>query len=279
MKHLAILTDRTNCNLVPDEQGMDIVFLENGIKCSVIIWDEVDWNQYKNILIRSPWDYSTKIDLFKQKISKAKVAGVNIIHSPEILYWNMDKSYLSELQAKINVVQTICVENFKSSSTYAYFSKLGPTLVFKPKVGAGGRDTFKVNINDDKDILKVLDKTSVLVQPYMASIVDEGEYSFIFFNSIFSHAVVKKAAKGEFRVQDNHGGTVSKYNPLKSELEEIQQMLNSIPYKTVYARVDVIRHKNSFYLMELEIIEPELFLRFSENGMENFAKALITKLQ
>lgn len=278
MKQLTILTDFVNKNLVPDEQGLPEVFNENGIEAKVVIWDQVDWTQFKNILIRSPWDYSSKSELFKNKINEAQAAGVNIIHSPEILYWNMDKTYLNELADKTNVVRTICVENFNSKDCTPFFEELGNTLVFKPKIGAGGRDTFKVNQADSLDCLKVLDGTSVLIQPYIAAIVDEGEYSFIYFNGNFSHAVLKNAKEGEFRVQDNHGGTVQKYQPKESELSAIKQMLNSIPFETTYARVDVVRHSGTFYLMEMEIIEPELFFRFSDKGMKTFAQALYTKL-
>lgn len=278
MKQLTILTDLVNKNLVPDEQGMLQVFKNNGINPSVVIWDEVDWTQYKNILIRSPWDYSSKSELFKNKINEAHAVGVNIIHSPEILYWNMDKSYLNELAAKINVVRTICVDQFDCGDTANYFNELGNTLVFKPKVGAGGRNTFKVNINDDKKNLKILDETSVLVQPFIPAIVEEGEYSFIYFDGQFSHSVLKNAKAGEFRVQDNHGGTVKKYHPTNDELVIIQQMLEAIPFATIYARVDVVRHEGSFSLMEMEIIEPELFFRFSDGGMKRFAHALYSKL-
>ena len=278
MKQLTILTDIDNKNLVPDEKGLEVVFRQNGIEPNVVIWDQVDWTQFKNILVRSPWDYSSKSELFKSKINEAHAAGVNIIHSPEILFWNMDKSYLSELADKTNVVRTICVESFNSKGILQYFEKLGSTLVFKPKIGAGGRDTFKVHKDDNTDLLRVLDGTSVLVQPYISAIIDEGEYSFIYFNGEFSHSVLKNAKEGEFRVQDDHGGVVKKYLPKESELKTIKQMLESIPFETNYARVDVVRHEGTFYLMEMEIIEPELFFRFSDKGMERFAKALYPSL-
>lgn len=278
MKNLTILTDLVNKDLVPDEQGLEEIFLKNNIKTNVVIWDQIDWTKSKNILIRSPWDYSEKSELFKSKLNEAHKAGCNIIHKPEVIYWNMDKSYLNELAEKTNVVKTICIDNFEIKNIMGYFDELGDTLVFKPKVGAGGRDTFKIHKDEDKSLLNVLKNTSVLIQSYIPSIVDEGEYSFIFFNGKFSHSVLKNAAEGEFRVQDNHGGVVKAYTPKNDELSIISQMLASIPYKTIYARVDVVRHEGSFALMEMEIIEPELFFRFSEDGMSNFAKALYSNL-
>lgn len=275
MKSLAILTDLTNKNMVPDEVDLPKVFKEAEVEFDVVIWDQADWTQYKNVLIRTPWDYSEKSDLFEQKINEAIEANVNIIHSPEIIRWNMDKKYLIELSTKMKVVRTECEEQFNSKTASSYFDTLGVNeLVFKPKIGAGGRDTFKLEKNDDLSVLDVLNGQPVLIQPYISSITEIGEYSFIFFDSEFSHAVLKKAKEGEFRVQDNHGGTVFAYEPNNLELEQIQKMLHALHYKTVYARVDVVKHEGEFFLMEMEIIEPELFFRFSKNGMERFVSAV-----
>lgn len=275
MKNLAILTDSKNENMVPDEVELLSVFENAGVNFDVIIWDQVDWTQYKNVLIRTPWDYSEKSELFLQKISKAMQANVNIIHSPDIIRWNMDKKYLIELSSKMKVVRTECVEQFDPQTAASYFKVLGVNdLVFKPKIGAGGRDTFKVGIKDDLSVLDGLKKQSVLIQPYISSISEIGEYSFIFFDGEFSHAVLKKVKEGEFRVQDDHGGTVSGYEPNEDEVLQIKKMLNALKYKTVYARVDVVKHEGQFLLMEMEIIEPELFFRFSKNGMENFVNAV-----
>lgn len=274
MRNLAILTDRENKGLVADEQGLLDVFDKYSVEHELVIWDEVDWTNYKNILVRTPWDYALKSTLFIEKIKQAQVAGVNIIHHPDILFWNMDKNYLVELASKMNVVRTVTVENFNHQKAAKYFEELANELVFKPKVGAGGRDTFRLKSTDSLEELKSLNGSAVLVQPFVTSVTEVGEYSFMFFNGEFSHAVLKKVKAGEFRVQDDHGGSAYAHNPTQEQLKQVQTMLQNIPYDTVYARVDVVEHEGAFALMEMEIIEPELFFRFSKNGMENFVNAV-----
>lgn len=278
MTTLGILTDSNNPNLVPSEKGLEKAFSDAGVVNEVIVWDQTNWSGFKNILIRTPWDYADKSDLFINKIKQATDLGINIIHDPEIILWNMDKGYLTELANSIKVVQTLSEENFNLKLINKYFEKLGPKLVIKPKVGAGGKNTFKVDKDDNLEPLKVLSDTSVIIQPFIESIQSEGEYSFIFFDSIFSHAVVKKAKAGEFRIQEEHGGKTQKYEPSDSEISQTKSMLESLKFKTTYARVDVVRHLGEMYLMEMEVIEPELFLPFSHDGAAKFVAAVKAKL-
>lgn len=273
MKKLGILTDDNNPNLVPSELGLDNTFSQFNIQNDIIIWDQVNWNQYENILIRSPWDYAQKNKLFINKLEQAVSLGINIIHSIDIIKWNMDKSYLIELGTKMNVVPTISLDKLSLDLIDDYFEKLGSALVVKPKVGAGGKNTFKVS-KKSIDQLEVLIGQAVLIQPFIKSIKSEGEYSFIFFDGIFSHAVLKTAVKDEFRIQQEYGGNTIAYEPTTHEVDEVKYMLAQLNFKTIYARVDVVRHEQKFFLMELELIEPELFLPYGQNSAGKFVKAV-----
>lgn len=273
MKKLLYLTDHKNINLVPDEKGIVDLFLQYNIKVDIRVWDKVDWNSYKNILIRTPWDYSDKRELFLEKVNNLK--NSNLIHSSEIINWNLDKDYLVELMdKKLNIVPTISLKHFDPNQVQSYLDQYG-TIVLKPKVGAGGKNTFKLSSPSSE--IEILRGTDVLLQPYFSAITEEGEYSFIFFAGQFSHAVLKTPKIGEFRVQDDHGGHVVAYKPTPSEVIEAKHFLDSIDFDTLYARVDLVRKDNMFYLMELELIEPELFFRFSDKGMERFV-ALIASV-
>jgi glutathione synthase/RimK-type ligase-like ATP-grasp enzyme len=273
LKKLGILTDENNPNLIPSERGLDNTFSKLNIQNDVIIWDQVDWSQYENILIRSPWDYAQKNKLFINKLEQAVSLGINIIHDIDIINWNMDKSYLIELGAKMNVVPTISLDKLSLDLVDNYFEKLGSTLVVKPKIGAGGKNTFKVS-RENIDQLKVLIGQALLVQPFIDSIKSQGEYSFIFFDGVFSHAVLKTAVNDEFRIQQEYGGKTIAYEPASDEVDEIKFMLSQLNLKTIYARVDVVRHDHKFFLMELELIEPELFLPFGQNSAAKFVKAV-----
>ncbi|HNW42936.1 MAG TPA: hypothetical protein PKI19_00425 [Elusimicrobiales bacterium] len=277
MLPLLYLTDGRNRDLIPDEAGIDRAFRAAGIEIAVKVWDETDWNSYANILIRTPWDYALKTGLFLEKLSGAAQRGANILHPEKTVRWNIDKSYLVELYRKGHkVVPTYIEDEFGPATPGKYFKKHG-TLVLKPRIGAGGRDTFKVSPESAPSSYAALRGRSVLVQPFIPEIETGGEYSFIFFGGEFSHAVLKKARGGEFRVQDRHGGTVEAYSPSAAEIGEAAALLRGGP-DTVYARVDAVKRGGELLLMELEILEPELFFRFSRDGMARFAAAVRKRL-
>jgi glutathione synthase/RimK-type ligase-like ATP-grasp enzyme len=276
---LLYLTDKANSALIPDETGIEKAFAAAGVRIDVRVWDEADWSGWRNILIRTPWDYARKADLFRRKISEASARGANLIHSERIVNWNIDKRYLVELsKAGRKVVPTFVEENFSAACLPRYFADYG-TLVLKPSVGAGGLDTFKVSAADPAEKYAALEGRGVLVQPFVPEIETLGEHSFIFFNEEFSHAVVKRAKSGEFRVQDDHGGTVHPYTPSAGEIASATEIIKSVGLDTVYARVDAVRWRGEYHLMELEILEPELFFRFSQGGMDRFAAAVRARLK
>ena len=271
---LLYLTDKKHSALIPDEAGIAGAFAQEGVGLDIRVWNETDWSAWRNILIRTPWDYARAPGLFLEKEAAASAAGASVIHPEKIIRWNMDKRYLVQLsEAGHKVVPTHVEENFSAASLPPYFAKYGP-LVLKPRVGAGGADTFKVFPGDEPGRLAPLAGVSVLVQPFVPEIETEGEHSFIFFDEEFSHSILKKAKPGEFRVQDAHGGTVQAYTPAPGEVEEVSAILKAVGLDTAYARVDVVRRNGGFHLMELEILEPELFFRFRPEAMGRFARAV-----
>ncbi|MDD4003717.1 MAG: hypothetical protein PHW69_00750 [Elusimicrobiaceae bacterium] len=274
---LLYLTDRKNRALIPDEKGIAGAFASAGMNVAIAIWDETDWDPYPNILIRTTWDYTLKPDLFLSKIRAATRRGQAVIHPEHVIRWNIDKRYLVELaRAGHKVVPTCVEENFRPGTLAKYFGQY-PALVLKPAIGAGGRDTFKMSAHDDPLKPAALFGGTVLIQPFIPEIETVGEHSFIFFNEEFSHAVLKKAGTGEFRVQDDHGGTVEAYSPSGEEIRQARRLLQSAGRDTTYARVDAVKWNGEFHLMELEIIEPELFFRFSNHAMNRFALAVRAK--
>lgn len=274
MLPLLYLTDAAHRDLIPDEKGIAAAFEAEGVEIDVRAWDEIDWTGWRNILIRTPWDYARRPGLFLEKLSAATAAGSSVVHPEKIVRWNIDKRYLARLwEAGHRVVPTRVEENFSAASLPGYFDAFGP-LVLKPRVGAGGADTFKHFPGDDPATLAPLAGLSVLVQPFVPEIETEGEHSFVFFEGEFSHAVRKKARAGEFRVQDGHGGTAHAYGPSAGEIAEAAAILGAAAPDTVYARVDMVRRRGGFHLMELEILEPELFFRFRPEAMGRFARAV-----
>jgi len=272
MIQLLYLTDKDNLDLIPEERSELYKFKELGIEPIVKVWDEVNWNDYKYILIRTVWDYSSKSILFLDKIKSAEENGSIVIHSSSIINWNIDKSYLLEFQKmNLSIVETKVVNNLNADHVSLALKEFS-NLVIKPKIGAGGKDTFIVNSTAllDSSLLG----QDVLIQPFIPEIQTIGEFSYLFFGGEFSHCVLKRPMKGEFRVQDDHGGSVMAFDPTIDQINNAKLYISSLPFKTVYARVDVVESCGKMLLMELELIEPELFLRFSKNGMNCFIESI-----
>ena len=258
-----LLTD--NLGLRSDDQHLVDALTKLNSNVVISDWETVDLSGPCNVLIRTPWNYPQKITSFLNKLSDVEQSGGKIIHAREIIKWNAHKSYLC--QCPFAVKTEVIRINQDSELEYP--------VVIKPVYGAGGVNTYCVN--DYNEYLKLSPHfgEEFLVQPYIENITQEGEYSFIYFQHHFSHAVIKKPQGGEFRVQDDFGGSVEKYVPDEQEIREVQKMLNTFPHRYEYARVDFVKHEGKTLLMELEVIEPELFFRFHPDGAEMFAKNII----
>jgi glutathione synthase/RimK-type ligase-like ATP-grasp enzyme len=118
-----------------------------------------------------------------------------------------------------------------------------------------------------------------MIQPFLESIHSVGEYSLYFFEGNFSHAIVKKPQQGDFRVQEDFGGTQESITPSDKLMQAAKAVVKHLPEGTFYARVDLLPDsKEDFVLMELELIEPGMYFRFCDNAAENFANAIEAKL-
>lgn len=266
--NLKILTSSALPTLCPDDRNLVDCLNKNNIKAEILIWDKDQVPNDSKVLIRTVWDYALKKKEFLSLLSRLNPG--QLINPVETVKWNMDKSYLVELKNKgASVVDTEVQYSFspKDLEDYSY------PIVVKPLVGASGYNTFLLK-SYEEDTLSVLKGSDVLIQPFIESIQTIGEYSYIYFAGKFSHAVLKKAKSGEFRVQDDHGGTVEKYQPNATELEEVDNILKHVDHNWTYARVDVVQNNQALELMELELIEPELFFRFSTNGENRLAEAI-----
>jgi glutathione synthase/RimK-type ligase-like ATP-grasp enzyme len=202
-----------------------------------------------------------------------KARNIRCFNSTDIVKWNMNKSYLLELaQKNINVVPTKIASKFSKDDIQ---NEVFP-IVVKPLYGASGVDTFLLKESTYSQNISNLYGREVMIQPYMESIKTEGEYSFLFFNGEFSHAVLKQSTNDDFRIQEGYGGVVKPYEPNEQELKQIINIVKYTNLSLAYCRVDVVKDDNIFKLMELELIEPELFFRFSIQGEEKLVEAVIS---
>jgi len=252
-----------------------------GWKAEEISWrnENVNWNDYDSVIVRSTWDYQNDSEKFISVLEK--IYGVSHLENDlDLMKWNMNKNYLFDLEQKgIKIVDTIWEKNFNTKLAHEYFEKLDTDeIIIKPNISANADNTFRLTIEKLNQNLKLLEKIfavrEFMVQPFLKSIIDEGEYSLFFFNGMFSHSVLKKPKENDFRVQEEHGGNIQPFK-VSSELiliaENIIKKLSTIP---LYGRVDLVRTKeNKFALIELELIEPSLYLNKDTQAPVKFVKA------
>lgn len=252
-----------------------------GYEIEVISWQQtvVKWSEYVAVIIRTTWDYQNNLAAFLQVLKQ--IESQTLLANPfEIVQWNADKIYLNDLAKKgAKIVPTIWINgNIDASKIQQWFDQLeSDEIVIKPRVSATAQDTFwlKRGQEDIESLSKIFENRPCMVQPFMKAIVDEGEYSLFYFNGEYSHAILKTPKTADFRVQEEHGGIIQAINPTANLLAAGEEILKCISRTLLYARVDFVRTENNeFALMELELIEPSLYLRNSENAPYLFAKAI-----
>ncbi|MEJ8756095.1 hypothetical protein WG947_03745 [Pontibacter sp. H259] len=258
-----------------------------GLPVSWQVWDDesIEWSQFDAIIIKSPWDYFDKIDAFYTWLNKVEDAGCKVLNPVKTLRWNADKLYFKDMQAEgVTIVPTVWLEQGSTFDAEKAFAELGSEkIIVKPRVSGGAKNTFALTINEalekTSEINQLLQHEGFLAQPFLEEIKTDGEWSFIFFNGTYSHTVLKTAKPGDFRVQHFFGGTVHTPIPPANLLATAQTIVDKFAKDCLYARVDGVALNNELVLMELELIEPFLFLSTSENSLERYYEALIAQLK
>jgi glutathione synthase/RimK-type ligase-like ATP-grasp enzyme len=266
-------------------QGL-LPFLQGkAIAIQAEIWDDpnVDWQTYDVALLRMPWDYHQKFDAFNVWLDRMESLGIRLLNDYSIVRWNMDKHYLQEIaDAGFDVISSVFLEKNETENISSVFDTLqSDQLIIKPCVSGGSKNTLKIDretaVDKAGEIATLLQQGAYLAQPFMKEIND-GEWSFIFFNNTYSHTILKKPREGDFRVQQFFGGTIDPVYPDQNFIDRASSYLSAFAPDTFYARVDGLMVNGKFMLMELELVEPFLYLAYAANAPENFYDALIKRL-
>jgi len=282
--HISFVTYNEKSELTPDDELLADYLRTKGISVSPAAWndDAVDWKQYDAIVLRSTWDYHKKIDHFNVWLDKLEQLRCNVLNPVAIIKWNQNKKYLVDLinQGKHIPSFVFCAQNNYASLEEILAVTQWEKVVVKPAVSGGSFNTWVTTVSAAKsaqpEFESMLAGGDVIVQKFMNEIVGEGELSLMFFNKVFSHAVLKKASQGDFRVQSQFGGTVENVQPGDDIIQYATSLLDDIDEPLLYARVDGVVSDGQFFLMELELIEPALFMAYHPNACENFFGALET---
>lgn len=256
--------------------------LENrGVGARLVPWDSsFDWATADLVVIRSPWDYFERLDEFLEWTMN--VESVTRLTNPfSVVKWNTHKGYLLDLAAAdIAIVPT----QILPMGVEDVSSRLLPPgeVVIKPAVSIGAIGALRSRSDDPQAIAHIIDlarEGDVLVQPFISSVLDSGETSLIFAGSRMSHAVRKLPATGDFRVQDHHGGTVVPHQASVDEIAVAEAALELAPSPVTYARVDLVSTDQGPVVMELELVEPALFLDVNPSAAGIFVEAFLSLLE
>jgi len=265
----------------PDDMLLVPLLATQGWIVKPAIWNDpaVDWSQFDCVVVRSTWDYFLDYPAFQNWLTGLEKKKVRVFNSLPTLRWNLDKSYLKKLQT--SGVPTIPT-HFIDEETH--LADLCATtgwdqLVLKPTVSADGHGTIRFAASDASQHQNFLDqrlkKSSMMLQPYLPGVTQNGERSYLYFNKKFSHCVLKKPKAGEFLVQTTHGGSAQEVAPQMQDFKIAEHVLSLVPEDLLYARVDLIENAGKTYLGELELVEPSLYFALNRSSLDKFVSALI----
>ena len=240
---------------------------------------DVQWSDFEAVIIRTPWDYHHRISDFLAVIDQIDQSSARLINSAEIVRWNIDKSYLKDLQNEgLPIVPTQWREGIQWQDVLKAFDLFDvDEVVLKPTIGAGARDTFRIKQGQQPvaNVEALYQNRTAMLQPFLPSVVQQGEWSLFYFGGTYSHAVLKTPAEGDFRVQEEYGSNLQAVIPSEDLLEVAQRSLRVIGETLVYARIDLVRLVDSTpAIMELELIEPSLYFPYEEASPDRFAEAI-----
>lgn len=286
MKPIALAT----CAEQPDISADDLLFAKalqaRGADALGAPWNSpaVPWDAFRAVVIRSTWDYHKQPAQFAAWLDTLASAGVPVLNPVGTIRWNADKRYLLELaDAGLDVIPTrVCAwEQLES----AIRPDRGRPVVIKPTISGNSWHTTRGIAGSDA-LSQAIDRLpphlDYLVQPYLPDIESAGEWSLVFIDGHYSHAVRKRPAHGDYRVQSDFGGRATAEDPPATVLaaaRDCLQALHTLGHgPQAYARIDGIETGGRFRLMELELIEPHLFLRSHPASADRLARAVLGRL-
>jgi glutathione synthase/RimK-type ligase-like ATP-grasp enzyme len=268
--------------MTPDDRLVADALRAKGVGVRSAVWNAagIDWSQFDAVVIRSTWDYHLAPERYGDWLRSFPRGGGRLWNPPEAVLQNLNKRYLCGLASRaVEVVPTIYVHASDGVRLRELLEDRGwGEAVIKPAVSANARGTWRTALStaaaDQARFAGQLRGQDLLVQPFLPEVI-QGEWSFIFFGGRYSHAVLKRPAAGDFRVQRDFGGHSVPAIPAATLIEQAALVLSAADQPLLYARVDGIEREGRLVLMELEINEPYLFIGSSDGAAGRFADAIM----
>ncbi len=225
-------------------------------------------------------DYFERIAELKAWLDRVEASGIPLVNSASLVRWNLDKVYLLELAARgVKIIPTLHFKGGPSQNLTELLEQAGwDRAVIKPAISGCAFRTYVVDRGTaavhQAEAQALQASVGLLVQPFLPEIGRVGEHSLIFFNGVFSHAVLKKPVPNEFRVQIQFGGTASGISPTPKMIQSAERVLAALPEAPLYARVDGVVLGEELHLMEVELIEPYLYLDAAPGSAATYVATL-----
>lgn len=274
-------------NILLEDRLLADALQEAGAESERLSWDDarVLTDPAHALVFRTTWDYFDRFAEFSRWLGQASALR-KLLNPPDLVRWNMDKHYLFDLQAAgVAVPPAIyTLPGVAAAGLEKALDMPWKEMVLKPAVSGAGRLTFRLTADelaaDRPRWLALMESEPFLIQEFQEQVLTYGEVSLMFFDGQYSHAVRKQARPGEFRVQDDFGGTVAPWQPRQEETDMAFKALACCPELPVYARVDLVPSAGGVPLVqELELIEPELWMRFYPPSAGSFARSLLRAME
>jgi glutathione synthase/RimK-type ligase-like ATP-grasp enzyme len=263
-------------------------FAPSGVMIEPVFWqdDGTDWSRFSAVLPLLAWNYPQETDVFLARVAEIEASGARLLNDGDVIRANMDKGYLAELARRgAPVPPTLAVEVCSPEVILASFDTLNADeIIIKPRIGAGAWRQARLKRGEPVPSADVLPPAAALIQPFLPAVTEEGELSLLYFGGRFSHALIKRPKAGDYRTQGQHGAVETGMDAPQGALEAAEAVLAKADGTPLtYARVDLVRGADgNWLLMELELIEPWLYLTLDrqdgKHGAKLFAQAVLERL-
>jgi glutathione synthase/RimK-type ligase-like ATP-grasp enzyme len=273
----------TQSTVTDDDALAATPLLALGWQLDAVPWrrPDVDWSAYDLVVIRSAWDYHHAPDEFLDVLARIDDA-TTLENSLDHARWNVPKTYLRDLAAAgVPIVPTVWHDRLRPGTLDTLFGETGAgDIVIKPVVSASAHGSFRLHHSTlaalSSEIETFFSDTAFMAQPLVPTVLTEGEYSLFYLGGEYSHAVVKQPRQGDYRVQEEYGGSTQAVAVDRKLLEAGRTALEVLDTPPLYARVDLVRANDEpgYWLMEMELIEPVLYLATDPQAPVRFAEAI-----
>ena len=274
-------------NILKEDRLLEQALEKKGLKVIRKDWadPDFDWSSTRCAIFRTTWDYFDRFDEFKTWLDHTE-SQTQFINPVSQVRWNMDKWYLKDLEDKgVRVVETMYIQQGYEHLLHKILEASGwNDAILKPTVAGAGRHTYRINpgnVAEYEEVFSALiSEEDMMLQPFQAKIMEKGEVSFMMIGGKFTHSILKKAKSGDFRVQDDFGGTVHSYEASQEEIEFAEEVTRACTPLPLYCRVDVMwDNEGQLAVSEVELVEPELWFRENLEAADLLAEEVRRELE